>query len=219
MDARGFLKISVVAFAIIIAGAISVYGLPTVQEVVSGDVEISTQDSTMTINASNNAIINFNSFDILQNEAVYVTLPSMDSQVLSRVTGGNMTNIMGLLDCNGTFYLVNTSGINIGENAVINAGSLVLSTRDITDSNFINGQYLFEKMSKEQQDMLLLNRGQINITEGGFGVLIAGAVENQGIITAPAGKIVLAGGDAIKLDISGRGLISVAILEGTASKI
>ena len=75
--------------------------------------------------------------------------------------------------------LVNEAGIHVGETGTIDAANLVLSTRDITDSNFVSGDYVFEKMSKEYIDMLLLNEGKITIRDGGFGVLIAGAIEKE----------------------------------------
>jgi len=83
---------------------------------------------------------------------------------------------------------------------------------------------VFEKDSDSKNknkiaDLLLLNEGDITIKEGGFGVLIAGAVENSGRIVVPAGKAVLAGGDAVRLNMSGDGLISVTIDKATASTI
>jgi len=212
-------KILVLVIAICFAGATSVFALPRVEKIVRGDVNIKTEASKMTINASSGSIINYSSFDILKNESVFVTLPTVNSNILNRVTANDPSDLLGSLNCNGLFILVNESGIHVGPDAKINVGSLILSTRDISDSNFINGDYLFEKFSKEQLDMLLLNEGKITISDGGFGVLIAGAVENRGIITARVGKIALAGGDAIKLEIADGGLISIAINEGTASTI
>jgi len=74
-------------------------------------------------------------------------------------------------------------------------------------------------MSDGTLDTLLLNEGTIRVSEGGFGVLIAGAIENRGVVIAPAGKIVLAGCNAIELKISSNRLISLAIEEKVASEI
>ncbi|MFC1480189.1 filamentous hemagglutinin N-terminal domain-containing protein, partial [Candidatus Omnitrophota bacterium] len=220
MNTNRVTKILLIAFAIFLAGAVSVFALPKVDEVVSGEVDIELKDAnTMAITASDNAIINFQSFDIMKNESVLVTLPTVDSQILNRVLGNDPSDLLGNLECNGLFILVNESGIYVAPDATISAGSIILSTRDISDTNFVNKEYLFKKLSPEQLDMLLLNEGEISITNGGFGVLVAGAVENKGIITAPAGKVVLAGGDAITLAIADNGRISVAIDEETASTI
>lgn len=217
---KKLITILILTALVIFVSGTSVSALPKVDEIVSGSVQIELKDAnSMNISAANNSIINFSSFDILENESVFVTLPSADSKILNRVTGSYPSDLLGNLSCNGLFILVNESGIRVGPDAKIDVGSLILSTRNITDSNFLKGEYLFEKMSQKELDMLLINEGKITISEGGFGVLIAGAAENRGIIQARAGRIALLGGDAIKLEIAGRGLISVAISEEAASTI
>ncbi|MFC1805306.1 beta strand repeat-containing protein, partial [Candidatus Omnitrophota bacterium] len=137
----------------------------------------------------------------------------------NRVTGTDPSDILGSLTCNGIFALINSNGISIGPNANIDVGSLIVSTRDITDSNFLAANYIFDKLSPEQADALLLNQGSINIRRGGFGVLIAAAIENQGAIVVPVGTIAMAAGDMVKVDIAAGGAISIAINTATASTI
>ncbi|MFH0763614.1 MAG: DUF2341 domain-containing protein [Candidatus Omnitrophota bacterium] len=221
----GFKKYTIIRifFAFIIylyGGAFFAYGLPEIDHVESGDVNVQyAGPNSMTITASDHSIINYSSFNIAQNETVMVMLPSSNSDILNRVTGSGASQLLGSLDCNGIFILVNTSGINIGPNATITANGLVLSTRDIANSDFMNSEYVFRKLTGAEKDMLLVNQGTINIRRGGFGVLIAAGIENSGVISAPLGKIALAGGDAVKIGVSGGGLISVAIEEKTASSI
>jgi len=212
-------KITALILAITMLCTQNAYSLPQNVEVVEGTAEVSVTDNIMTINAGSGTILNYASFDIAPNEAVIVNLPDASSQILNRVLGDTASNLAGSLSCNGLFILINTNGIFVASTANINVGSIVLSTRDITNENFLSGNYLFEKISSEQLDSLLLNAGTINISEGGFGVMIAGAIENEGIIIAPIGRIELACGDAVKLDISKGGLISVAIEEAVASTI
>lgn len=198
----------------------SSFSLPTHDEVVSGDVEFTQpNDQTLEITASDNAIINFTSFDIAQNESVIVHLPSADAELLNRVLGGSATELFGDLDCNGIFIFINEAGLHIGPSANIDAAGFILSTRDIANSDFLNGDYLFTRLSKEQVDKLLLNEGTLNVGSGGFAALVAGAIENDGTIIAPMGKVALISGDAVRLDISGDGLISVAIDEEVASTV
>jgi len=196
------------------------FGLPEVQEVVSGTAQISQPNSTtLQITADNNAIINYSSFNISENESVVINLPSADGQLLNRVLGNSASQLLGNLNSNGLFVLVNPSGIYIGPKAAINAASIIMSTRDISNADFSNGNYLFQKLTPDQLNKLLLNEGTITTQEGGFGVLIAGGIENKGKIIAPTGKIVLAAGDAVTLDISKDGLISVAIQKETSSNV
>lgn len=194
--------------------------LPEIEKIDNGSANINyPNERTMEITAIDKTIINYSSFNINNNESVLINLPSNSSSILNRVTGGSRSEILGKLQSNGIVILVNEAGIHLGQAAEISASGLILSTRNIDNQDFINSKYQFERLSKKQLDMLLLNEGSITINNAGFGVFIAGAIENKGTIVAPLGKIVLAGADAVKLDISGNGLISVAIDAKTASTI
>jgi len=195
------------------------YALPVVSEVVNGDANIVVDNNTMNITALDKTIINFSSFNILENESVVILLPSQNSQILNRVLGKDATQILGNLTSNGVFILINESGIYIGPKANINVGGLIISTRDIANSDFIKGDLIFKRLSKDETDRLLLNEGTIKVREGGFGVLIAGGVENRGTIIAPLGQIVLVGVDSVTLDIGKDNLISIAVDKETASQI
>jgi len=200
--------------------------LPTIEpNLIPQGVNITYENNNtnMTINAPDKTIMDFSSFNISNNYSVNVVLPTYDNgslaSFLARDSSGNPSNINGSLNCNGLFMLVNTSGINIGSTGSINAASLVLSTRDITNTNFLSANYIFEKQLDQQTDRLLLNQGTITISEGGFGVLIAGAVENQGLIVCPMGTVVLAGGNHVRLDVSNNGFLSILIDEEVADTV
>ena len=195
------------------------FALPEINEIVSGDVSIETPDAnTMNITATANSIINYNSLNILENETVSILLPNSTDAILNRDIGGLQSNILGSLFCNGIFMLVNTAGINIGATASINAAGVILSTRDISNTDFLNGKYLFEKFDG-QFDGYLVNSGAITVQTGGFVAFLSGALANNGTIIASLGRVAMAGGDAIEIDISGTGKIFVVIKEEAASKI
>ena len=56
------------------------FALPQTPEVVSGSAQIHVDQNIMTINASENAILNYSSFNINANESVIFNLPSADSR-------------------------------------------------------------------------------------------------------------------------------------------
>ena len=198
----------------------NVFALPKDAEVVVGEAEFTYIDpQTLRIDAGDKTIINYQSFNINENESVLINLPSVNSSILNRITGGEASNILGILSCNGMLVLVNENGFYFGPEAVINSASLIASMRDITDSDFLSNEYIFRKYSEQMQELLLVNDGTIIIEEGGFGVLIAGGIENNGSIIASLGKIVLAGADAVRLDIGAGGLLGVAIEEAAAANI
>ncbi|MCM8790745.1 MAG: filamentous hemagglutinin N-terminal domain-containing protein, partial [Candidatus Omnitrophica bacterium] len=196
-----------------------VHGLPRDYEVVSGTAEFQQAENTLTINASDKTIVNYGSFDIAAHEKVIVNLPSSTSEILNRVNSPYPTQIQGILQSNGILILVNESGIYVASSASITASGIILSTRDITNQNFLAGQHLFQRITQKELDLLLLNEGNITLQDGGFGVLIAGAVENKGVITARAGTIALAGGNGVRLEFDGKGLISVVLSEPVAKQV
>ena len=100
--------------------------LPEPEQVVSGSADLTYPDaSTLKIDASDKAIINYKSFDIAQNESVIINLPGADKEILNRVTGNTASSILGRLTANGIFMLVNPNGINIGKSANIDAAGFL----------------------------------------------------------------------------------------------
>jgi filamentous hemagglutinin family protein len=206
-QARGFKVYPLILsclFILLLGWLNPAFCLPQFEELPEGVVATQTDSSTLEINSSSDkTIINYSSFNILEHESVVFNLPQTSSALLNRVTGNSFSSILGSLSCNGLFILVNPNGINIGPTARIDVGSLIASTRDITDSNFLSSNYLFEKNSDRQKDYLLLNEGVIRIRNPGFAALIAGAIENRGTIAVNMGTIAMGSGDKIKLDILG----------------
>ena len=181
-------------------------------------------DNVQTITSTlEQTIINATSSNIAAGSTVKFVGPTYDNGAMAsflfRDIGNSPSNIDGNILSNSFLVWVNQNGINIGADAHIDAPSLVLSTRDITDSNFLSANYIFEKQLDQETDRLLLNKGTITISQGGFGVLIAGAVENQGVIVCPLGTIVLAGGSHVQLGISSNKFLSIVIDDEQANDV
>ena len=130
------------------AAASSVFALPEGESIESGNATFETPNpTTLNITASDKAVINFNSFNIAQNEAVHFFQPCASASVLSRVTGPSPSEIYGTLTANGTLYLVNPSGIHFGPEAQVHVNNLIASTLAIDTNNFVNGCHMLEKMT------------------------------------------------------------------------
>ena len=74
-------------------------------------------------------------------ESVHFSGPkALKWMVPNRVTGGNASEIYGsrTSGVNGTIFLVNPNGILFGENSYVDVGSLVASTMDIEQDDFLN---------------------------------------------------------------------------------
>ena len=77
-----FLIISFCVFHL--CGGIPAFCLPEIDKVISGKIECSYPDtSTLHITAVDKTIVNYKSFDILQNETVNITLPNADNSILN----------------------------------------------------------------------------------------------------------------------------------------
>jgi len=118
----------------------TVFALPSGPTVISGTAGIATSGSTMTINNSANAIINWKGFSIGSGETARFIQPSALSAVLNRVTGGDPSKILGALQSNGKLLLINPNGILFGPNARVDVNGLIASTLNISNEDFLAGK-------------------------------------------------------------------------------
>ncbi|BAP87656.1 filamentous haemagglutinin family outer membrane protein [Burkholderiales bacterium GJ-E10] len=159
--------------------------------------------------ATQNAAINWQSFNIGSNQSVTFVQPNASAVALNRVLGPDPSNIWGTLDANGKVFLINPNGILFGKGASINVGGLVASTLGLSDRDFLAGNYRFSGASAAA----VQNQGSIT-ADGGYVALLGANVSNQGVIAARLGTVALAGGNAVTLDVAGDGLLSVAVDQG-----
>ena len=118
---------------------------PDGANVVRGQVSFARPDAnTLNITNSPGAIINWQQFSIGSNETTRFIQPSSSSSVLNRVIGQNPSQLLGQLHSNGRVFLINPNGVIFGPNSVIDVASLITSTLNMTDADFMAGRYHFE---------------------------------------------------------------------------
>ncbi len=178
--------------------------------------------TTMHINqATQKAIINWNSYGIAGNELVQYFQPNAAAVALNRVVGVDPSVILGQLKANGQIFLVNPNGILFGAGAKVDVAGLLATTFTITDDNFMSGNYSFAK-DPLAAPSYVVNRGQIRIADNGFAILAAPSISNEGLIIAKMGKVVVgAGADSftVPVDFWGDGLVTFAVNGTVASRV
>ncbi len=165
--------------------------------VASGNVSIQQTSNVETINQSTSkAIINWQSFNIGQQQATHFIQPN-GGITLNRISPTQgASQIYGELTATGQIILINPAGINFGPSAVVNVGGLIATTANITDQNFLNGNYQFTNAGPGA----ITNSGQLLAAEHGLIALVGSNVTNDGLIKANLGNVVLASGSAFTVN-------------------
>ncbi len=172
-------------------------------------IDLSNANHAFITQQSNKAIIDWRQFSIPSGSTVQFVQPSASSMVLNRVTGTQASQIDGNLLANGQVWLLNPSGVMIGNGGSINTASFLASTLDINNNDFINGRYRFDATSNSTGR--IVNAGTIKSAENGYVVLSGKQINNEGVIEAKLGSVLLGSGQAMTLDLVGDKLLSFAI--------
>ncbi len=195
--------------SVLFAAGIPANTLPTGGQVSVGQAAIQQNGASMNINqSSQNAIINWQQFNIGSQAGVRFNQPNSASATLNRVLSSNPSQIFGSLSANGRLFLINPSGIIFGEGSRVDAGGFVASTLNMSDDDFMAARYRFIRNGATGS---ILNQGTLTAADGGYIALLAPEVRNEGVIAARLGTVALAAGDKVTLNFSGEELVNVAV--------
>ncbi len=188
-----------------LTSSLTLFSLPQEMQVVSGEAQIEVSPGKLGITTSHQTILNWKQFSIGEQERVQFHQPSAASSVLNRIKGGHASHILGQLHSNGKVYLINPSGIVIGQKGVIQTAGFIASTLDVSDGDFLAAkEMLFSGDSREA----LINYGTIEALDGDVS-LIGRIVDNQGIVKAPKGKVSLLAAQEVLLRPHNTALITI----------
>ncbi|REE23266.1 filamentous hemagglutinin family protein [Paraburkholderia sp. BL27I4N3] len=179
--------------------------------VAAGAGAIKTQGNKTTISqSSDKMIVNWKNFNIGQDQSVVVSQPGATSALLNRVTTADPTQINGVLNANGRVFVVNPAGVVFGQNAKVNVGSLVASTLDVNDQQFmdggrqgLNGTRNINLFSRGGEGKVT-NNGQLTADEAV--ILLGPQAANHGTIRAKDVALGAANGVAMQMSDSGFGV-------------
>ncbi|PLY11122.1 MAG: hypothetical protein C0626_00705 [Arcobacter sp.] len=204
-------KVSLVVSALL-GGLTLSFAAPSGGVVTSGSATISQNGNTTNINQSTSkASINWNKFNIASHETVNFNQPNVNSITLNRVIGNERSIIDGALNANGQVWILNSNGVLFGKNASINTAGLLATTKDISDTNFQNGNYTFTGDSTES----VINQGTIKVKNNGYVIFASNEAKNSGTIEAVKGRVQLTSADEYTINLNGNSLIDLSVDKGT----
>jgi filamentous hemagglutinin family protein len=199
---------SVMALAIPIASVANPMG----GEVTSGEAGITQDGNTMTVKQTSPvAIIKWQSFNIQAAEKTHFQQPANGVALNHIDPQQGASQIYGALSATGKIILVNAAGIHFQSGSVVNVGSIIVSTADISDEDFLAKKYNFNQHSR--QAGVIINEGTITAQENGLVAFLGTGIINNGVIQARLGNITLVAGNKFTLDFNGDQLINFSVDE------
>ncbi|WP_304065232.1 two-partner secretion domain-containing protein [Megamonas hypermegale] len=151
--------------------------LPTGGKFVGGDKIVTPDGNVMNITQDQvNAVIKWKDFSIGANATVNfnstVFNDAGEFNTLNYVNGGNLSQIYGTINADkGNIFIVNPAGVEIGNSAQINVGSLYVSNKNLDESklNQFNGNNLGNLVdTTKTSNAELMSLGNINATNVTF---------------------------------------------------
>ena len=204
-----FLQAGVLCLTILMTNV--AFSNPVFNSVTSGNVSVTQTTNNTTVNqTSQQAILQWRSFDIGANQKTQFIQPNASSVTLNRITPGQQASqIYGTLTSNGQIILINAAGIHFGPGSTVNVGGIIASTSDISNANFASKKYIFNLPSSVLGN--IVNEGTITASNYGLVALLGTNVTNNGLIQAALGSIVLGSGSTFTLGFSGDQLINFTV--------
>lgn len=148
--------------------------------------------------------IDWTTFSTRANESVNFHQPDRLSTAVNRVVGGVPSELRGALNANGRVFIINRSGITFHGTSQVNVGALLATT-----AGRMSGEG--DSLRFDDAAGAVINHGRINVSDGGFALLVAPDVTNTGYIQADLGQVALASGKGFSIDLRGDGLISFKV--------
>jgi filamentous hemagglutinin family protein len=197
----------------------SAHANPADGVVAAGSATISEAGKKLDVHqASDRAVIDWRSFNIDVDEHTQFHQPSASAVAVNRVNSTDPSQVMGRLSANGNVVLINPNGVFFGRDSRVDVNGLIATTADIENNQVMQGGKLhFTKPGNPTAT--ITNQGTITAKQAGLVGLVAPNVENDGVIAARLGKVQLASGDQMTVDLYGDGLMELAVSDTVEAQL
>jgi len=194
------------------------YGLPTQGVVSAGTASVTAEGPQLSVRqVTPSVVIDWKTFGVGDGETVRFIQPNVMSTAVNRVASGDPSLIAGQIIANGRIVLINSSGILFSSTSRVDVGGLIASTLSLVNGDLSGGALVLEG----DTPAAVINRGRINIQDGGILAFVGTQVKNFGEINAPNGQIAFLAGNRIRLETGGllafeigQGVIEAMIEQG-----
>jgi filamentous hemagglutinin family protein len=180
---------------------------PSGEVVIDGNATFTRPDDQTTIidTTTQQTLVEYDGFDILPGELVQINQPTDTSKIINYVPAGDPTQIGGQLSSNGYVYIVNPSGIFLGDTAVVDVGGLVAAAGRISYDEFMAGQERFTELGGE---VVVADGARVRADD--TVALLGERVANYGTIISEGGMVAfVAGSEAVLGSLDGRMIVRV----------
>lgn len=146
--------------------------------------------------AGDNLFHSFQEFSVINGNEAYFNNAAEISNIFSRVTGGNISNIDGLLRANGgaNLFIINPAGIIFGEGASLDIGGSFFATT--ADSIIFSDSIEFSAIDSENPPLLTINQPVGLVLGNNPGAIVNQSVaDDVGLQVSPGNNLTLVGGD------------------------
>lgn len=192
----------------------SLSALPNGMSLLAGAAETRLAPEVLEVLIQNDrTILEWESFDIDPTEEVSFQMAEAGHCALNRILDENPSRIFGSLESNGKLILINSNGIIFGNSARIDAASLIASTLDLNNRNFLEGSdWEFGSSSLAGIE----NRGTIQANQSL--ILLSRNINNKGSIYIASGKAAIGAGESFQASLSNGASLSFGSTNGAYAR-
>ena len=130
-------SIALFVFSIALSLLNGAHANPSLNTVLKGSAQVSSTATTTTITqTSQSTTLNWNSFDVSQNQRVTFNQPSSSSIAINNILDTSPSQIFGSITANGRIVLLNPNGFYFGARSSVSANTFIAAATTLANSSY-----------------------------------------------------------------------------------